>query len=374
MSIVPLRSNLISKPCQETQNVQTSQNPERQVPEALHPDCNSYARQKSPGHAHARRHPPLAVPCYSPLKAYRPLSDLDGGRLVFNAQKAKNPDNPTTVPCGQCIGCRVDRSRDWAMRCYHEAQMHPLNTFINLTFNDEHLPEDYSVHVKTWQLFMYKLRQSLPQKIRFFACGEYGDLNLRPHYHALIFNHIFPDQKFYKKTPQQHNLYTSETLTALWGHGFCTIGDVNYQSAAYVARYIMKKINGHKSVEHYTRIHPLTGLPVTCEPEFCVQSRRPGIGATWFDKFKSDAFPSDFLIVDGKKHPVPKFYLRKLQKEEPPAPTSTYFKEQRALESNRIKRARHVNALPRKADNTPERLAVREIIKKSKLKTLKREL
>lgn len=147
--------------------------------------------------------------CYSPMKAFRPLSKEDGGRLVFNTKKALNPHNPVTIPCGHCIGCRIDRSRDWAIRCSHEAQLHEQSAFITLTYDDDHLPADFSVHVKTWQLFMYRLRDSLPQKIRFFACGEYGDTTQRPHYHALIFNHSFPDKTHFKKTSQGHPISLS---------------------------------------------------------------------------------------------------------------------------------------------------------------------
>lgn len=298
------------------------------------------------------------MPCYSPLKGFKPLSNLDGGRLVFNTKKALNPDNPTIVPCGVCIGCRIDRSRDWAARCSHEAQMHKENCFITLTFSDENLPEDYSVHVRTLQLFLKKLRKSLPQKIRFFACGEYGDTTLRPHYHALLFGHDWDDKKLWRTTQSGQALYTSEKLTALWGYGHCTSGTVTYQSAAYCARYAMKKITGEKSADHYTRIHPVTKKVVTVQPEFCTQSRRPGVGNAWFERYKSDAFPSDFIIVDGKPHPVPKFYAKKLAEEE--------------LEA--IKRQRRRNALPRKHDNTPARLRVRETVKASRLAQLKREL
>lgn len=307
--------------------------------------------------------------CYSPMKAYRPLSNLDGGRLVFNPKKALNPDNPISIPCSVCIGCRADRSGDWAMRCLHEAQMHPRNCFINLTYDDDNLPDTYSVHVRVMQLFMKKLRKKYPHKIRFYLCGEYGPENLRPHYHAILFNHDFDDKTLWKKTPQGHNLYLSAELTKIWGYGFVTLGDVTYQSAGYVAQYCMKKINGDRAAHHYLRTHPRTQEIVKVEPEFALQSRMPGIGSTWFDKYKNDCFPSDFLVVDGKQHRVPAFYLKKLE-EEP----ADKFKLSKKTEHQKIKRKRSINALPRKADNTPARLRVREIVKKSRMSTLKREL
>ncbi|WNK12815.1 MAG: replication initiator protein [Microvirus sp.] len=312
--------------------------------------------------------------CTNPLKAYRPLSKIDGGRYVFNAAKALNPDNPTLVPCGVCQSCRVARSRDWAIRCMHESQMHPVNTFATLTFSDEHLPKNYSVDVRDVQLFMKRLRKKFSSKIRFLACGEYGDKFLRPHYHLLLFNHIFTDQQFYKHTPQGDRLYTSEDLDTLWPFGQAILGDLTYQSAAYCARYVMKKITGDRADEHYVRLHPITNTLHVVKPEFQVSSTNPGLGSTWFDKFKDDAFPSDFLIVDGKKHPVPKYYLKKLQQEEAaPDETKPYFKSRAEIPSFQITRKRVVDANGREK-LTPQKLRARAEIVASRLSMLKRNL
>jgi len=236
--------------------------------------------------------------------------------------------------------------------------MHPRNTFVTLTYDDEHLPDDYSVSIRTFQLFMKRLRKTLGQKVRFYACGEYGPQTLRPHYHALIFNHDFSDKVFWKKNEQGDQLYTSSTLDKIWGLGFTSLGDVTYQSAGYVARYVMKKINGERASTHYLRTHPVSNLVVETQSEFALQSRRPGIGSSWYEKFKDDCFPSDFLVVDGIQHRVPQYYAKKLSEE--------------AL--SKIKRRRKKDSLPRRGDNTPSRLRVREEIKLSKLKTLKRTL
>ncbi|QCQ85006.1 replication initiator protein [Blackfly microvirus SF02] len=313
--------------------------------------------------------------CYSPMKGYVPLSNLDGGKLVFNSRYALNPDRPISLPCGGCIGCRLDKTGDWAMRCMHEAQMHEQNCFITLTYADELLPEDYSVHVRTFQLFMKRLRKFYePKKIRFYACGEYGPKNLRPHYHSILFNHDFPDKQFYQTTPQGNRLYTSTDLQNIWGFGFVTIGDVTYQSAGYCAQYVMKKINGDLAATHYLRTHPVTQQIVTVDPEFQLSSTNPGLGATWFEKYKSDCFPSDFLVVDGKQHRVPAYYTRKLIQEDQAKPAPTKLAEAGRLPATKIKRARKKSALPQKWNNTKERLAVRETIKKERIKSLKREL
>lgn len=245
------------------------------------------------------------------------------------------------------------------MRCTHEAQLHKQNSFITLTFSDEHLPEDYSVHVRTWQLFMKRLRKALgSKKIRSFACGEYGETNLRPHYHAILFNHDFEDKRLWKTDRHGNRLYVSKFLTELWGYGHCTTGDVTFESAAYVARYVMKKYIGDKADEHYTRVHPLSKKVVRVQPEFVTQSRRPGLGAPWLERYKSDVYPSDFIIARGMKMNPPRFYDQKLSEEE--------------LEQ--IKRRRKSTGLKFKADNTKERLAVRETVKRSKLNMLKRNL
>lgn len=237
--------------------------------------------------------------------------------------------------------------------------MHPENSFITLTYNDEHVPTDYSVKLDHFQKFMKRLRKSVePKKVRFFACGEYGDQNLRPHYHALIFNHQFSDLKLRRTNKNNHNLYISEELTKLWPLGFHEIGHLTWKTAAYTARYCMKKINGDSADSHYMRKSPIDGNYYRVSEEFAVGSRRPGLGALWFNKFKSDAFPSDFVIVDGRKKKVPKYYLNKLNEED----------------QQKIQRARKRQALSRRSDNTPERLRVREIVQEAKLKTLKRDL
>lgn len=302
------------------------------------------------------------MPCYRPIKAFKSLERGDDGRygITFNSTKALIEGSSLTLPCGSCLGCRLDRSREWAARCWHESQMHEQNAFLTLTFADEHLPPDYGLHIRTWQTFMKRLRKSIePIKARFFACGEYGEQTLRPHYHALIFGYQFPDLVLYS-IKRNVRLYTSKSLDKLWPYGLATIGNVTHQSAGYVARYVMKKVAGDDEFArtYYTRQHPVTGKWHQVRREFCVQSRRPGIGSTWFEKYKSDAFPSDFIVVNGKKMPVPKFYSNKLEKEE--------------LE--KYKRLRKLDARNRREDNTPERLKVREQVKSETIKQLKRDL
>lgn len=317
--------------------------------------------------------------CYHPLKAYRPLSKADGGRLVFDSKLALNPHHHIVLPCGRCIGCRLDKAGDWAMRCVHEAQMHKKNCFVTLTYNDEHLPEDYSVSVRHCQLFMKKIRKKYGSKIRFYLGAEYGEQTLRPHYHIILFNHDFPDKKHIRTNEHGDRIYTSKSLEELWGKGErCELGDVTYQSAGYCAQYTMKKLSGDLAATHYLRHHPVSGLLCSVKPEFSLMSRRPGIGDLWFKKFKDDCFPSDFLVVNGKQHRVPTYYLRKLEKLADASRVTPklghYLRTLAQEEPTQIKRKRTKSSLPRRKDATPARLAVREEIKLSRLKRKPREL
>lgn len=275
-------------------------------------------------------------------------------------------DLPVTVPCGRCTGCRLERSRQWATRCVHESQMHAANSYITLTFSDQHLPDGYTVSVRDYQLFMKRLRKHVGSGVRFFACGEYGDINRRPHYHALLFGHEFKDQKLWSQNANGDPIYVSPTLTKLWGQGHCTLGDVTFQSAAYVARYVMKKRTGDTAEDHYTTVHPLTGEIVVQTPEFVTMSRGGrtglgGIGSGWLAKFKSDVYPDDFIIVNGVKVKPPRWYDAVLERDDP------------QLHKEMVRR-RKISARLRAEDNTPQRLRAREKVLKAKLSKLKRSL
>lgn len=244
----------------------------------------------------------------------------------------------------------------------HEAQLYGSNNcFLTLTYDEAQLPADYSVNVGVHQLFMKRLRKSVPHKIRFFACGEYGSEEgahpYQPHYHYLIFNYR-PSDLTLHSTSNGNKLYTSPHIQKLWTYGYSTVGNLTYQTAAYCARYIVKKIGGEQAASHYNRIHPVTGLPVQVQPEFSKQSNRPGIGDAWFETFKSDVYPSDFVIVDGKRHAVPKFYVKKLQEEERTA----------------VKRRRKAQANKHREDNTSARLRTREQVQLARADQLRRKL
>nr|QJB19136.1 MAG: replication initiator protein [Microvirus sp.] len=305
---------------------ETIQNPQQGIPETVHADCTKGASQKH-NDAHERRHSRL-MGCDVPLTAYRSqeFNPATGRYLMTFNSKNSLSGTPIKVPCGRCTGCKLEKSRQWAVRCNHEAQMHPANCFVTLTYDRANLPVDYSVHPREMQLFMKKLRKhTFPTKIRFYLGAEYGDENLRPHYHVLIFNYDFNDKIFYEKTTRGDTLYTSATLSKLWGKGLATVGALTFHSAGYTARYSTKKITGPKASDFYLRTHPDHGFICRVRPEFSLMSRGDnsgdpvwggGIGRGWLEKFKSDVYPSDEVISNGRKARPPRFYDKQLPEEE----------------------------------------------------------
>lgn len=214
----------------------------------------------------------------------------------------------------------------------HEAQMHDQNCFITLTYAPEYLPSDGSLHLEHFQKFMKRLRKRYGAGIRFFHCGEYGEENKRPHYHCILFGFDFPDkvlrrEVFNPKTPGQYvPYYNSKSLEELWPFGISIIGDVTFESCAYVARYILKKVTGEKADAHYN------GLA----PEYITMSRRPGIGHSFYLKYWRDMYPQDVCIDSRGFKGRPPAYYDKLYESEFPAAFHT-IKENRAVLAAEIK-------------------------------------
>lgn len=206
------------------------------------------------------------------------------------------------IPCGQCIGCRLERSREWALRITQEATLHEKSSFLTLTYSDRNLPTHHSLRKKDLQDFFKRLRFFSELKLRYYACGEYGTQTLRPHYHICLFGEDFSsDRKLYKKTPEGFPLYNSQSLSDRWPFGHAVIGDLTFETAAYTARYVTKKITGEKASEHY-------GLR---EPEFSLMSRRPGIGTDWAKKNLID-LERGLCYSHGSLHKIPKFYQKQI--------------------------------------------------------------
>lgn len=297
------------------------------------------------------------MPCLYPLTGYR--NKL--GQLTQSPRYAID-DGKITVRCGQCIECRLRRSAAWATRCVHESSLYARNCFITLTYSPEHIPHGGTLVLKHYQDFMKRLRKRMGEGIRFFHCGEYGEKTQRPHYHAILFNMDF-DDKVPWKVRDEYTYYNSKILTDLWGYGHTAIGEANFLTAAYVARYVTKKITGPTAQQHYERLNLQTGEIIDLKSEYVTMSRRPGIGKLWFDKYKTDVYPSDEVVIERGdkmiKLPPPKYY-------------DGLFELVDAEEMEQVKFKRQERAKIMAKHSTEERLAVREEIITRKLQQLKR--
>lgn len=314
------------------------------------------------------------------------------------------------LPCNQCIGCRLARSAEWATRCIHEAKQHRYNTWLTLTYDDDHLPRKYftgqynlhnrkpiysgSLDKTHTQRFIRALRKYLSSKtaltannvlfeyqiqsadrglrplslrkpraqLRYYYGGEYGDRTRRPHYHLCLFGIEFNDKKIIETTELGFKLYTSQTLQKIWPHGQAIIGDLNWETAAYTARYIMKKITGKKQKEHYKAIDKETGEIINLTPEFNDMSTKPGIGQKMYEKFSTDIYhkKTSYVILKGKKTKPPRYY-DKLHTRAAPEHMAT------------IKRQRIIDNALRRAAHTQERLIAEEKIVTAATQSLKQK-
>lgn len=276
--------------------------------------------------------------CYKPLDAWQGTDgSIRFGREPKNAR-------PLQLPCGRCIGCRTARQREWATRIAHEATLHRNNSFITLTYDEEHYKPTLNYH--DYQLFMRYLRRKMG-KCRFFAAGEYGEQYNRPHWHAILFGITFTDGTVISDR-EGAKLYTSQTLDKIWGKGMTTFGEVNQQTANYVAGYCVKKITGQKAKQHYERIDAETGEIIKLRPELGVMSK--GIGKGWFDKYWKEVYvPRDGVVLPGGRTiPAPRYYDKQMQ-------------EKDGLAWDQISYQRYLRSLEYQHDQTPQRLKAKEL-------------
>lgn len=341
------------------------------------------------------------MPCYKPLMAVD-VGTRENGKKVLKFLKGQTFDalkhtDERIIPinCGQCIGCRLERSKQWATRCVFEANFHDHNCFITLTFNDKHLNVNQTLVKRDFQLFMKRLRklidtkkydpktntyvkrdiplskQKIQHTIKYFHCGEYGSKGQRPHHHACLFNFDFEDKKLWQ-VRDGIRLYRSAQLEETWPYGFCTIGQVTFQSAAYIARYVMKKWNKDNLSKEELYNEMLNSKDAHYQgrlPEYISMSKgrrtkekkSRGIGAEWFYKYKdTDIYNWDQIILsNGVKLKSPRYY-DKIFDEIDPVRYSI-------IKEERIKKAKQ------NPDKGLLRLKVKEKIKLSQIKKLRRE-
>lgn len=194
------------------------------------------------------------------------------------------------------------------MRCLHESSQHEKNSFITLSYNDDHLSPDGSLNKLHLQKFFKRLRHHKGE-FRYYACGEYGDTTKRAHYHALIFGLDFSeDRKPFYKSANGGQIYVSQELEKIWGKGHCQIGPLNWETASYTARYVMKKQMG-KDAQH-VKIDEYSGEIIPVQDPFAVMSLKPAIGRNWIEKYYGDIYNlrKDYIYINGHQVKPPKYY------------------------------------------------------------------
>jgi len=265
--------------------------------------------------------------CEFPLDAWRLGAQ---GRVYF-----KNPKNGlayelTKIPCGQCILCRLEHARQWAVRITHEAQLWDESSFITLTYNDEHLPSQGSLDYSHLQKFWRRLRKQ-GYELRYYAVGEYGDNTLRPHYHACLFGQAFTENRIILRE-EPTRLWTNPVLEEAWGMGNVSVGALTFQTAQYTASYVTKKLNNKR---RYRAVNKETGeLEDLVQPR-AFMSLRPAIGRDWLDLHGLSVYDHDRVIINGRPQKPAKYYDRWLEKISP--------KKSEQIKETRRSRAKTLN-------------------------------
>ncbi|AXL15082.1 replication initiator protein [Microviridae sp.] len=337
--------------------------------------------------------------CTQPLTAWKWGYHPSGKqKLVFTDPHEEKAERQK-VPCGKCTDCKLSYSRQWATRIMHEMQTCKIGCFVTLTINEEQLirtgftrrekfqleeghewrdvyyPPN-SVYKRSIQLFMKRLRKATAidvpnpdtgrtkkvyQKFRYVAAGEYGDKKGRPHYHIAILGLDFPDKYYWRTTPRGDKCYRSPALEKLWTYGQSEIGEITFQSAAYLARYTLKKSSDKRQYEQAYGYDPETGeiLFDQLNPEFITMSK--GIGSDWWKKYKHDT-DKDYLVIDyDKKVKIPRYYDKKREDDDPESLA-------------KIKELREAKALELDATDTKRRKLARATVKQAQNTMLKRSL
>uniref|UniRef100_A0AAU8B6Y6 Replication initiator protein n=1 Tax=Dulem virus 106 TaxID=3145583 RepID=A0AAU8B6Y6_9VIRU len=337
--------------------------------------------------------------CYHPLVGIADGINPGTGKthykiLPYNEKyftDAYYKDKVVTIPCGQCVGCRLAYSREWANRCMMELEYHDSAYFVTLTYNDDHLPRSYypdqetgealpsfTLNKRDCQLFMKRLRKAKPDDhIRFFLAGEYGDQTFRPHYHAIIFGLHLDDLVLYKKSPQGFLYYNSPCIQRAWSTvvtrensitplavpiGYAVVAEVTWETCAYTARYVMKKLKG-ADVEFYRKFN--------IEPPFTLMSRKPGIGRQWYDDHPG-LYDYDFINLStkdgGRKFRPPKYFNRLYDVEYPDKSAELKAFRRAAAEAQKELKLQKTNL------SYLDLLAVEEQALKDRIKPLERKL
>lgn len=316
--------------------------------------------------------------CYHPLRGIVFGTNPDTGKKIIKVIKSdfsfEYPDvEYIKIPCGHCIGCRLKYSRVWADRCLAEASYYENNVFLTLTYDNEHLPKPNIMDngepspvnplvKRDLQLFVKRLRKHLPdQKIRYFACGEYGSKNMRPHYHLILFNCKLEDAELLVKNEKEFRYYISNTISDCWKYGFHIITKVNWSTCAYVARYVVKKQVGAGADVYDKYKYP---------SEFTLMSRKPGIGRKWFEDHAIDIYyGGSYIPTDEGSHRIyPNKYYDDLFDIEYPDAAYVLSEEKKQIIETNEKLKSNLTSL-----SYLDRLESEEINKKAQTKILARK-
>lgn len=313
------------------------------------------------------------MPCYHPVPCLKSRSVELGKFSVVPIGGSWRPSTPESlanarsmsvglgrrftyleVGCSLCLGCRARRSRDWAHRAIHEARQHERNCAITLTYNDDSLPPEGHLRKSDFQKFMKRLRTDFDGKIRYLYCGEYGEKFSRPHFHALLFGIDFTEdpseRRWHHRTSDEGVMYYRSTrLERLWEHGFSEVGDMSFATAAYIAGYVQKKINGPAKAEHYG----------DRPPEFGHASNRPGLGFDFVSAYETDLFAKGQIVMNGHMHALPRYYRKLLERS-----------DKDRYDSMMLRTTAEVLQRPQRS---PEQLLVAEQIAVQKYRDLKRQ-
>lgn len=359
--------------------------------------------------------------CFHPIKVWKQTkADLTlSANLYYKYKKVsfkpvKNREE-IEIPCGRCLGCKLDHAAMWATRCTIEAKQWQKNCFVTLTYNNPNLPlteEGYATLVKKdIQDFLKRLRYyekgeeqwehplngKIENPIRYFCCGEYGPKGGRPHYHLALFNYCPKDLKLYKLNKHGDNIYMSKTLQDIWGKGFVVVEDFNYTTASYIARYCQKKAGLNPTKREYTgetktewKIDERNGEPFEHiintqvkqkgirEDEFITMSRGVGIGRTYWEENKEKIKRNKGILLKIKDKvqlkPIPKYFKKLWEQED----WEEYYHFKYEKQQDGIKKKMEIISKVKLPDGTPDFLKwefyldTQEKILKSKAKYLKR--
>jgi len=294
------------------------------------------------------------MPCYSPVGCVMGKSGPE-----FRPAKRGSGEIYSALPCGGCTGCRLDKAQAWKLRCANEALMHKQNCWMTLTYDPEHLPHGGTLVKEHHQKFIRALRDQ-GAKFSYYGCGEYGENLGRPHYHICVFGWEPKEVKLIRHGDEGGMFYTSEEIAKAWGKGIHEVTYLTPAMAGYTARYTGKKVTGKKAEAHYTRLLE-DGTFVELEPEYQFQSTRPGIGKSYYEKYKKEIYRDDFIVLEGTRIKPPAYYDKLLEREDPKLHA-------------KIKTARRDYAESHQEDETLQRRKTREAVKKAQIGQLKRPM